>query len=244
MIINVMKYMIQLILVSLATYYLAYKFNKNVSIGDSLLISVISIIIMAFTEKFANRIEYIESFVEENEKQEEEEATKSSPKEAKAPVAPPVAPPAPPVPQAPQVAAPQAPQVAAPPATTSDKVVVAVDNSGKIVSEKIVPGTGAKTAVTKQQRSRLSMQEQKITDAIQKETKQKEISKFDKGDSRINKDYGYSFLPPSEWNLPLPEYRKCVPQKECPACPVSYISNGHYLGVQNSKQLPPQPLSS
>ncbi len=238
MIINVMKYMIQLILVSLATYYLAYKFNKNVSIGDSLLISVISIIIMAFTEKFANRIEYIESFVEENEKQEEEETTKSSPKEAKAPVAPvaPVAP-APPAP-------PPAPPVAAPPATTSDKVVVAVDNSGKIVSEKIVPGTGAKTAVTKQQRSRLSMQEQKITDAIQKETKQKEISKFDKGDSRINKDYGYSFLPPSEWNLPLPEYRKCVPQKECPACPVSYIADGHYLGVQNSKQLPPQPLSS
>ena len=48
MIINVMKYMIQLILVSLATYYLAYKFNKNVSIGDSLLISVISIIIIFF----------------------------------------------------------------------------------------------------------------------------------------------------------------------------------------------------
>ena len=237
MIINVMKYMIQLILVSLATYYLAYKFNKNVSIGDSLVISVISIIIMALTEKFANRIEYIESFVEENEKPEEEETTKSSPQSVKAPAAP---------------AQSEAPAQSAPPvqseapvqaATTSDKVVVAVDDSGKIVSEKIVPAAGEKATVTEQRRSRLSMQEQKITDSIQKETKQKEINKFNKNESRVNENYGYSFLPPSEWNLPLPEYRKCVPQKECPACPVSYISDGHYLGIQNSQQLPPKPLS-
>jgi len=57
---------------------------------------------------------------------------------------------------------------------------------------------------------------------------------------RVNKNYGYSFLPPSEWNLPLPDIKKCIPQKVCEPCPVFGLDSGAYLQVQGAKQLPPK----
>ena len=93
---------------------------------------------------------------------------------------------------------------------------------------------------TNQLRGRLSMQEQKIVDAVQKKALTDERAAFKKGGVRVNKNYGYSFLPPSEWNLPLPDVKKCIPQKVCEPCPLLGLDSGAYLQVQGSKQLPPK----
>ncbi len=86
------------------------------------------------------------------------------------------------------------------------------------------------------------MQEQKIVDAVQTEAVKKELQKYKKGGVRANPNYGYSFLPPSEWNLPLPDMKRCIPQKVCPPCPLLGIDNGAYLNIAGAKKLPPKPV--
>ena len=117
------------------------------------------------------------------------------------------------------------------------EVVVKVDAKGVVQEAKTT-----KPVATNQVRGRLSMQEQKIVDAVQTEAGKKEIKQYNKGGPRNNPNYGYSFLPPSEWNLPLPDMKKCIPQKVCPPCPLLGIDNGAYLNVTGAKQLPPKPV--
>jgi len=117
------------------------------------------------------------------------------------------------------------------------EVVVKVDANGIVQKAE-----SAKPVATNQVRGRLSMQEQKIVDAVQTEAVKKEIKQYNKGGPRNNPNYGYSFLPPAEWNLPLPDMKKCIPQKVCPPCPLLGIDNGAYLNVTGAKQLPPKPV--
>lgn len=117
------------------------------------------------------------------------------------------------------------------------EVVVKVDAKGVVQEAK-----NTKPVATNQVRGRLSMQEQKIVDAVQTEAVKKEIKQYNKGGPRSNPNYGYSFLPPAEWNLPLPDMKKCIPQKVCPPCPLLGIDNGAYLNVTGAKQLPPKPV--
>ena len=42
---------------------------------------------------------------------------------------------------------------------------------------------------------------------------------------RRNEDYGLSFMPPAEWSVPQPHPPPCLPQKECPVCPVFVSAN-------------------
>ena len=117
------------------------------------------------------------------------------------------------------------------------EVVVKVDAKGVVQEAK-----NTKPVATNQVRGRLSMQEQKIVDAVQTEAVKKEIKQYNKGGPRNNPNYGYSFSPPAEWNLPLPDMKKCIPQKVCPPCPLLGIDNGAYLNVTGAKQLPPKPV--
>ncbi len=95
--------------------------------------------------------------------------------------------------------------------------------------------------VTKPRVSKLSMQEQKITDAVQIQKLKASLKGKKK---RFNKDYGYSFLEPSLWNQPLADRRTCVVQRECPVCPQSSIGTGSFLQIKGAKQLPPEPKKS
>jgi len=90
---------------------------------------------------------------------------------------------------------------------------------------------------TKQELSKLSMQEQKVVDTVQVQDLKTAIKGKKK---RANKNYGYSFLPVSEWNLPIPDRRQCIPQRECPVCPQSSVGTGSYLEVEGANLLPPQ----
>jgi len=99
-----------------------------------------------------------------------------------------------------------------------------------------------KAVSTEQVRGKLSMQEQKIVDAVQTEAVKKEIKAYKDKKPRANPNYGYSFLPPSEWNLPLPEMKKCIPQKVCTPCPLLALDNGGYLQLSTTSKLPPAPV--
>ena len=91
---------------------------------------------------------------------------------------------------------------------------------------------------TKQEEGKLSMQEQKVVDTIQVAKRKNEMKGQGK---RENPDYGYNFLEPSLWNLPMPERRGCVAEKECAVCPQASPGSGEYLQIQGAKQLPPVP---
>jgi len=40
---------------------------------------------------------------------------------------------------------------------------------------------------------------------------------------RRNPDYGLSFMPPAEWQIPQPRPPVCLPaEKQCPTCPIYY----------------------
>jgi len=100
---------------------------------------------------------------------------------------------------------------------------------------------------TEQKRSRLSMQEQKITDKIQEDKLRKEL-KAKRVPHSKNPEYGYSFLPPSEWSKEINENRRCIPEKVggCAVCPTQGINlsnglSGNYLELDNVEQMPPMP---
>jgi small subunit ribosomal protein S16 len=83
------------------------------------------------------------------------------------------------------------------------------DNMNKIKNLQTVadaPQIEKKSIVTTQKRSRLSMQEQKIVDKIQEEDLRKELKAENKL-GRTNPEYGYSFVPPSEWSKQAPDRR-------------------------------------
>lgn len=117
------------------------------------------------------------------------------------------------------------------------EVVVKVDANGIVQKAE-----SAKPVATNQVRGRLSMQEQKIVDAVQTEAVKKEIQAYKDKKPRTNPNYGYSFLPPSEWNLPLPDMKKCIPQKVCAPCPLLALDNGGYLQLSSVSKLPPAPV--
>jgi hypothetical protein len=47
--------------------------------------------------------------------------------------------------------------------------------------------------------------------------------------------YGYNFIPPTEWHLPQKRPPVCLPQQECPVCPV-YTNNNPIDLLQVKKQ--------
>ena len=222
MITDILKFVIEVSVISFIAYYVTNKFYKKISIVDSLFIGIVFSIILTvgekcysfFTENFEEEDnqeyedeEYEDEDEDEDVEDEEEEDLDEEEKwEAFAEVEP------------------------------ENKVVVNVDSKGIIKSSETRP------VATEQVRGRLSMQEQKIVDAVQTEAVKKEIQAYKDKKPRTNPNYGYSFLPPSEWNLPLPDMKKCIPQKVCAPCPLLALDNGGYLQLPASSKLPPAPV--
>jgi hypothetical protein len=211
MITDILKFVIEVAVISFIAYYITNKFYKKISIVDSLFIGVVLSCILTvgekcfsfFTENFEEEdIQEDEEDVEDEEDEEDDEEKW----EAFAEVEP------------------------------ENKVVVNVDAKGIIKSSETRP------VATEQVRGRLSMQEQKIVDAVQTEAVKKEIQAYKDKKPRANPNYGYSFLPPSEWNLPLPDMKKCIPQKVCAPCPLLALDNGGYLQLPTTSKLPPAPV--
>jgi hypothetical protein len=211
MITDILKFVIEVAVISFIAYYVTNKFYKKISIVDSLFIGIVLSVILTvgekcysfFTENFEEEDNQEDEEYEEEEIDEEDEEEKW---EAFAEVEP------------------------------ENKVVVNVDSKGIIKSSETRP------VATEQVRGRLSMQEQKIVDAVQTEAVKKEIQAYKDKKPRTNPNYGYSFLPPSEWNLPLPDVKKCIPQKVCAPCPLLALDNGGYLQLPASSKLPPAPV--
>ena len=212
MITDILKFVVEVAVISFIAYYITNKFYKKISIVDSLFIGVVLSCVLTVIEKcFLNLTESYEEDNEEDiedddEEEEDEDASEDEKWESFAEVEP------------------------------ENKVVVKVDPKGIIKSSETRPVS------TEQVRGRLSMQEQKIVDAVQTEAVKKEIKAYKDKKPRSNPDYGYSFLPPSEWNLPLPEMKKCIPQKVCAPCPVSASDTGGYLRLSTVSKLPPAPV--
>jgi hypothetical protein len=220
MITDILKFVIEVAVISFIAYYVTNKFYKKISIVDSLFIGIVLSVFLTAGEKcysFLNENfeeegvddddDDEEDVEEEDDEDTDDEDTDEEEKwEAFAEVEP------------------------------EKKVVVNVDSKGIIKSSETRP------VATEQVRGRLSMQEQKIVDAVQTEAVKKEIKDYKDKKPRTNPNYGYSFLPPSEWNLPLPEMKKCIPQKVCAPCPLLALDNGGYLQLPVSSKLPPAPV--
>jgi hypothetical protein len=214
MITDILKFVVEVAVISFIAYYITNKFYKKISIVDSLFIGVVLSCVLTVIEKcFLNLTEsYEEDDIsediedDEEDEEDEEDASEDEKWESFAEVEP------------------------------ENKVVVKVDPKGIIKSSETRPVS------TEQVRGRLSMQEQKIVDAVQTEAVKKEIKAYKDKKPRTNPNYGYSFLPPSEWNLPLPDMKKCIPQKVCAPCPVSALDNGGYLQLSTVSKLPPAPV--
>ena len=210
MISDIIKFALEVVVVSFIAYYVSEKMKNNTTIADAGIIGLVAACIITVIEKsFIKKEESFKNDDDDDDNEEEEEDDDDENFED--------------VDELEQFV------------TEDKKVVVKVGASG--IVKQANPAT--KTS-TKQLRGRLSMQEQKIVDAVQKKALTDERAAFKKGGVRVNKNYGYSFLPPSEWNLPLPDIKKCIPQKVCEPCPVFVLDSGAYLQVQGAKQLPPK----
>ena len=210
MISDIVKFALEVVVVSFVAYYVSEKMNNNTTIADAGIIGLVAACIITVIEKsFIKKEESFKNDDDDDDNEEEEEDDDDENFED--------------VDELEQFV------------TEDKKVVVKVGASG--IVKQANPAT--KTS-TKQLRGRLSMQEQKIVDAVQKKALTDERAAFKKGGVRVNKNYGYSFLPPSEWNLPLPDIKKCIPQKVCEPCPAFGLDSGAYLQVQGAKQLPPK----
>ena len=213
MISDIVKFALEVVVVSFVAYYVSEKMNNNTTIADAGIIGLVAACIITVIEK--SFIKREESFKnddnddddDDDDDEEEEEDDEDFEDEDELE-----------------------------PFVTEDQKVVVKVGAGGIVKQA---NPATKTS-TKQLRSRLSMQEQKVVDAVQKKALIDERAAFKKGGVRVNKNYGYSFLPPSEWNLPLPDIKKCIPQKVCEPCPLLGLDSGAYLQVQGAKQLPPK----
>ena len=212
MISDIVKFALEVVVVSFVAYYVSEKMNNNTTIADAGIIGLVAACIITVIEK--SFIKKEESFKNDdnddddddddyNEEEDDEDFEDIDELE---------------------------------PFVTEDQTVVVKVGAGGIVKQA---NPATKTS-TKQLRSRLSMQEQKVVDAVQKKALMDERAAFKKGGVRINKNYGYSFLPPSEWNLPLPDIKKCIPQKVCEPCPLFGLDSGAYLQIQGAKKLPPK----
>ena len=210
MISDIIKFALEVVVVSFIAYYVSEKMKNNTTIADAGIIGLVAACIITVIEKsFIKKEESFKNDDDDDDNEEEEEDDDDENFED--------------VDELEQFV------------TEDKKVVVKVGASG--IVKQANPAT--KTS-TKQLRGRLSMQEQQIVDAVQKKALTDERAAFKKGGVRVNKNYGYSFLPPSEWNLPLPDIKKCIPQKVCEPCPVFGLDSGAYLQVQGAKQLPPK----
>ena len=215
MISDIVKFALEVVVVSFVAYYVSEKMNNNTTIADAGIIGLVAACIITVIEKsFIKREESFKNDDDDNEEEEDDDDDDENYDENYE-----------------DVDEDELEQFA-----TEDKKVVVKVGAGGIVKQA---NPATKTS-TKQLRGRLSMQEQKIVDAVQKKALTDERAAFKKGGVRVNKNYGYSFLPPSEWNLPLPDIKKCIPQKVCEPCPVFGLDSGAYLQVQGAKQLPPK----
>ena len=226
---DILKFVIGVVVISFVAYYISNKFYKKISIVDSLFIGIVfSVVLTAgqkcykvFTETFENEDVSFDDEEEEDEDEDEDESDDESEDDEE---------------EDEEEDDEEEEWESFADVGPENKVVVSVDNKG------IIKSTQERPVSTEQVRGRLSMQEQKIVDAVQTEAVKKEIKDYKDKKPRANPNYGYSFLPPSEWNLPLPEMKKCIPQKVCAPCPLLAMDNGGYLQLSSTSKLPPAPV--
>ena len=223
MISQILKFALEVIVVALIAHYVAQKMEKAIDMKDACVIGIGAACVITVIERCFNKREFFdEDYDEEYDSDSEDESDDYENVDNTNDKDP---------------ALKETKVIEGFADEAQKEVVVKVDAKGVVQEAK-----NTKPVATNQVRGRLSMQEQKIVDAVQTEAVKKEIKQYNKGGPRSNPNYGYSFLPPAEWNLPLPDMKKCIPQKVCPPCPLLGIDNGAYLNVTGAKQLPPQPV--
>jgi len=229
MISQILKFALEILVVAFIAYYVAQKMEKAIEMKDACVIGIGAACVITVIEKCFNKREFFDDYEDEEDyetdSEDEEEYEKVDNTNDQDPML--------------------KEQKVIEGFEDAEEVVVKVNAQGKVIEsfkDVVQQAKKTKAVSTEQVRGKLSMQEQKIVDAVQTEQVKKEIKKYNKGGPRNNPDYGYSFLPPAEWNLPLPDMKKCIPQKVCPPCPLLGIDNGAYLNVTGAKKLPPRPV--